>query len=190
MTGYTACVYTRRTLYFYGKGVCKSGMQRYMRTRPSRSLGAGFTIVELAVVIIVLAILLSIATISVAGYQEHARDSQRQSDTSSIATELERYYRTNAVATGATYPDSSTTTQAFTAIIDDFDAVTAPDQTTVGVVMATSSGAQLPTISQYIYQPLNMDDTLCSAAPCVRYKIYYRTENTDEVVVVNSMRQQ
>lgn len=161
-----------------------------MRTRPSCSLGAGFTIVELAVVIIVLTLLASVTIMSTVGYQSLARDSQRASDISVIASRLEQYYRTNAVATGATYPDSSTNSAKFLEIVDDSDVLAAPDEDTTSLKSATSAGAQTPTVSEYIYQPLNLNDSLCTAAPCVKYKLYYRTEDDDTVQVVNSMRQQ
>jgi len=161
-----------------------------MRTRPSRSLRAGFTIVELAVVIIVLTTLATIAVVSTTGYQEMARDNQRASDTSVIANRLEQYYRTNAVATGATYPDASTNSATFLTIVGDHDAVTAPDQEDVSLKSATSSGTPNPTVSEYIYQPLNLDGSLCTSVPCVRFKLYYRTEDVDTLKIIDSMRQQ
>lgn len=165
-------------------------MQRYMRTRPPRSLGAGFTIVELAVVIIVLTILATVTITSVVGYQTVARDNHRASDISIIASNLEQYYRTNAVSTGATYPTTATTANIFATIVEDKDAITAPDQTTVSISVAANSSAQTPTVNQYIYQPFTSAGALCATTPCVRYKLYYRTEETNEVVTVNSLRQQ
>lgn len=165
-------------------------MQRYMRTRPSRSLGAGFTIVELAVVIIVLTILATVTITSIVGYQTVARDNHRASDISIIASSLEQYYRTNAVATGATYPTTATTTSQFAAIVEDKDAITAPDQAALSIVVAANTSTQTPTVNQYVYQPFTPAGTLCATAPCVRYKLYYRTEDANEVITVNSLRQQ
>ena len=165
-------------------------MQRYMRTRPSRNLGAGFTIVELAVVIIVLTILATVTITSVVGYQTVARDNHRASDISIIASSLEQYYRTNAVSTGATYPATSFDSDDFAELVEDSDAITAPDQTSVSISIAANANAQTPTVNQYIYQPFAAAGTLCATAPCVRYKLYYRTEETNEVVTVNSLRQQ
>lgn len=165
-------------------------MQRYMRIRPSRNLGAGFTIVELAVVIIVLTILATVTVTSVVGYQTVARDNHRASDISIIASSLEQYYRTNAVSTGATYPTTATTTNGFIDIVEDADAITAPDQTTASIVVAANANAQTPTVNQYIYQPFTAAGARCTTAPCVRYKLYYRTEDSNEVITVNSLRQQ
>lgn len=165
-------------------------MQRYMRTRPSRSLGAGFTIVELAVVIIVLTILAGITVTSVIGFQSRARDSQRASDIGVLANELEYYYRVNAVSTGGTYPDTTMDSGDFSDLVEDDDIITAPEQTTLSIVIAANASTQSPTVDEYIYQPLTLDGSLCTTAPCVRYKLYYRTEDTGTVVTVDSMRQQ
>ncbi|MDD2870983.1 MAG: prepilin-type N-terminal cleavage/methylation domain-containing protein, partial [Candidatus Gracilibacteria bacterium] len=51
----------------------------------------GFTLVELIVVITILAILGTIAFISLQGYSTQARDSSRISDISSIKTSLELF---------------------------------------------------------------------------------------------------
>lgn len=165
-------------------------MQRYMRTRPSRSLGAGFTIVELAVVIIVLTILASVTVTSVIGFQSRARDSQRSSDMSALSSALEYYYRVNAVATGGTYPDTTTDSADFSDIVEDDDIITAPEETTLSIVVASNANTQNPTEDEYIYQPFASNGSLCTTAPCVRYKLYYRAEDTDTIVTIDSMRQQ
>jgi general secretion pathway protein G len=52
----------------------------------------GFTIVELLVVIVVIAILAAITIVAFNGIQARARDSQRKSDVKVIAKALEMYY--------------------------------------------------------------------------------------------------
>jgi len=66
----------------------------------------GFTLVELLVVIIVISILSGVvlSVVNVTGMRARARDSQRKSDLSKIASALELYYTDNR-----TYPPSSAT---------------------------------------------------------------------------------
>ena len=55
----------------------------------------GFTIVELLIVIVVIAILAAISVVAYTGIQQRARDSQRDSDIATIAKALEMYYIDN-----------------------------------------------------------------------------------------------
>lgn len=55
----------------------------------------GFTIVELLIVIVVIAILAAISVVAYQGIQERARDSQRLQDVKTIAKALEMYYLDN-----------------------------------------------------------------------------------------------
>lgn len=150
----------------------------------------GLTVVELVVVISILGIL--IASVVGSSYNSLAsgRNIERTNDISAISRSLEQYYRTQSVATGATYPSSSTTAASLAVIVGDDDIVTAPDETSNSIIVASSNSAQAPAFSQYAYQALRADGTLCTALPCSRYKLYYHLETTDDVVVKNSLRQQ
>lgn len=64
----------------------------------------GFTIVELLIVIVVIAILAAISIVAYNGIQERARDSQRVQDVKTIAKALEIYYLDNN-----TFPSSACT---------------------------------------------------------------------------------
>lgn len=55
----------------------------------------GFTIVELLIVIVVIAILATITIVAYNGIQQRARDSQRRADISTIVKALEMYYTDN-----------------------------------------------------------------------------------------------
>lgn len=59
--------------------------QRHSRTK-------GFTLVELLIVIVVIAILAAISVVAYNGIQERARDAQRNQDIKTIAKALEMYY--------------------------------------------------------------------------------------------------
>ena len=150
----------------------------------------GYTVIEVSVIIIVIAILATIFVDTALGYQVRARDSERTSDIDVISRGLERYYRTQAVATGPTYPPSSTSAASFSSIVESPDVLIAPGQTATSIVVATDNYSENPTVNQYIYQPLQVNGALCSSAPCPRYKLYYRTESPDQVVVKDSLRQQ
>ena len=152
-------------------------------------LSKGFTIVEVTIVIVVMGIIASIGIASTLGYQESARDRERANDIDVIARSLDRSYQTQAVS-GTSYPSTAATPADIGKIVGDIDLVTAPRQAANSIVIANASGVQTPTVDQYIYQPLNVDGSLCTAVPCVRYKLYYHLEETDIVKVKDSLRQQ
>jgi len=55
----------------------------------------GFTIVELLIVIVVIAILATLVIVTFTGIQQKARDSQRQTDINAVDSHLEAYYAEN-----------------------------------------------------------------------------------------------
>jgi len=167
-------------------------MRQLAAIQPSslRVLQQGFTIVELLIVIVVFMIVAAISIDANGNYQERARDSEREADTQVIANNLERYYRTQPSASGTTYPSATTSLANMSTYIDNSDATIAPGQSDISIVMATTAGDKTPLSSQYIYQALNVDGTICSSVPCARYKLFYKYEVTGEVVTRDSMRQQ
>jgi general secretion pathway protein G len=64
---------------------------------------AGFTLVELLIVVTIIGVLFSLAIISFTGAQKQARDSQRKSDLNQYRAALENY----ANNTGGVYPQST-----------------------------------------------------------------------------------
>lgn len=52
----------------------------------------GFTIIELLIVIVIIAILATIGVVAYGGVQQNARDSKRKSDVSSLHTGIEAYF--------------------------------------------------------------------------------------------------
>lgn len=73
-------------------------LQKIKNNRPQ----AGFTLVELLIVIVIIAILAAIAISAFAGAQAEARDSQRVADMDQVKTQLELYYAENG-----SYPASA-----------------------------------------------------------------------------------
>jgi len=55
----------------------------------------GFTIVELLIVIVVIAILATLVIVTFTGIQQKARDSQRQTDINALDSHLEAYFAQN-----------------------------------------------------------------------------------------------
>lgn len=65
---------------------------------------SGFTIIELIVVMVIMAILLTLAGFGISGYQANVRDSQRNADVSIISRGLEtRYKEGNPTVTSPSY---------------------------------------------------------------------------------------
>jgi prepilin-type N-terminal cleavage/methylation domain-containing protein len=62
----------------------------------------GFTIVELLIVIVVIAILATLVIVTFTGIQQKARDSQRQTDINAVDSHVEAYYAQNG-----TYPTAA-----------------------------------------------------------------------------------
>ena len=77
----------------------------------------GFTIVELLIVIVVIAILAAISIVAYNGIQQRGRDSQRKSDIATIQKALELYHIDNGgypKCTGGTYQAGQTREGCFT----------------------------------------------------------------------------
>jgi prepilin-type N-terminal cleavage/methylation domain-containing protein len=150
----------------------------------------GFTIVELIIVITIMGILLVLGVVNLRGSQLSARDSERKGDIEAIALSLENFYTsgTTGSTTFGRYVSTSIIGQE-TAGFRDIDpkSLSAPGQTTSSLVAATCTGAcpqtattvtPAPTISTYVYQPLQADGTLCTngTQECRKFNLYYRLE--------------
>lgn len=150
-----------------------------------------FTLPEVVVIVTVIGILVTASILGMGGpLLSSARDKERAQDIDTIARQLEHYYRVTTVSLGATYPPSTTTQQALITIIGSSDATTAPNGNINSLTIATTNASQTPTLNTYVYQPLNVDGTLCSTTPCVRFALYYRQESDSSIVRKDSMRQQ
>jgi len=166
----------------------------------------GFTIVEIVITLAIMGVLLTLAVVNVTSTQINARDSERLGDVSSIANHLETFYRTdttNGVSVGR-YPSTALLDSGETSIkallLDiDLASVTAPGATSVSAsfipatnnVQTVTGVLPQPTKSQYVYQPIQTDGTLCTteAQECRKYSIFYRTEGKNTVEKVTSKNQ-
>lgn len=67
------------------------------------------------------------------------------------------------------------------------------DSASVSLIVATNNSAtQSPTISQYIYQPLKSDGSLCTASgdECRKFNLYYKLEASPSTTQVTTSRHQ
>jgi len=172
----------------------------------------GFTIIELAVVLTIMAILLVLGVSGYSSSQANARDSERKATANNIAQALERYYRSGNTAGGTTYPagnypDSSIAsnssflasilpgldrnsfnysfnTSAPSSFFVVFTADNPPLQTVSSGVSTTS------TTSNVVYQPVAWNGSAwipCTVGlECRRFMLYYRTENGNAVQTIES----
>jgi len=167
---------------------------------------AGFTLIELLVTISIIAILLTLTVVNLRGNQASARDEKRKTDISVIAQQLEAYYTSGSTGTapgGGAYtpgeypPTAFTNTEAFVkATLRDIDVkvLRAPDvseASAMSFAVAPSAAAPTPTASQYIYQPLKADGSLCQLASdeCRKFTLFYKLETVTPTQTVVSKNQ-
>lgn len=166
----------------------------------------GFTVVELIITITIMGILLTLAVVNISSTQVNARDVERKSDVESIVNHLEVFYK-NGISTSTTvgrYPSTQLVATGSTSIktfLPDIDILTAtaPGAASADVsfiaatnnTQTTSGVTPSPTISQYVYQPIQSDGSLCTTEfqECRKFAIYYRNELEDTVVKVMSKNQ-
>jgi len=165
----------------------------------------GFSIVELIITISIIGILAGIVIFTPKTFLVTARDQERADDVASIARRLEEAYSSQDLGYPG-YPstvelsaDIAGKSRTMTRLSDD--ALKAPGASGASVVMATSlstttpAGAGTPTLTTYVYQPLTAVGALCISAssqsnPCVRFFLYYRSEETNQIKFIKSMHQQ
>jgi len=166
----------------------------------------GFTLVEILVTIAIMVILLTLAVVNISSTQVSQRDSERAAEVAAIANNLETFYKTgvNSSTTLGRYPSTAllangaTSIKAFFPYID-METVTAPDAASVAAsfrpatndIESAAGVNPQPTVTQYVYQPIQNDGSLCTAETqdCRRFALFYRTEATDTVVKVASKHQ-
>lgn len=159
-----------------------------------RGFLAGYTLVELMVVVVLLSILVTgviWVDSALIGTTKQSRDAERASDMRSVALIFEQYYQTNPSSDGSTYPTTSEITSSLSDIVSNQEILTPPNVSSPAFSTASDASTQDPSIDEYIYQPYTAADALCtSSPPCVRFMLYYRSEYTDEVNVIDSRHQQ
>lgn len=141
---------------------------------------SGFTIVELLIVITVIGILAALVLNTLSSLQAKARDTERQTDLSSFAKQLEVFY-----ATQGYYPESSRITGAsastwITANMPgtDIGSITPPGRTVPTV--AANKNPDQNTYGYRSYAGSVASDTLCviaTEADCQSFELYWVKES-------------
>lgn len=152
----------------------------------------GFTVVEVAIIIVVVAILAGILFLTNQGVRARANDTDRKSYASLIARRLELSYRTQANSTGPSYPTATELTTNLSSYLAGQQRSTPQLGNDLSVIGASSTTTQTPTATQIIYQPFDSGGGLCATSPCVRFILYYLTESSEPptTTMIQSMRQQ
>ena len=166
----------------------------------------GFTIVELIITITIMGILLTLAVVNLTATQVNGRDAERKGDIEAITSNLETFYRTgsdNSTSLGR-YPSTVITsgnTTTVRSILRDinFNSLTPPGASSMatGFVPATNTTqtttgvSPQPTTSQYVYQPLKSDGSLCTdeTQECRKFNLYYHLEADNTIYMVTSKNQ-
>lgn len=173
----------------------------------------GFSIIEITVTVIILAILLTLGVLGMSASQRNARDAERKSDVETLAIQLEDFYKNpkqtaGSTASGGTYPGVSYVNQASVAGLSALLPDIAPETLrTPGVkntqntslfaatnaIQTTDGVLPRPTYSSYVYQAIDsygsslcLDHTIQNG--CRKFNLYYMTED-NTVHMVTSKNQ-
>jgi type II secretory pathway pseudopilin PulG len=165
----------------------------------------GFTIIELIVIIAVMGILLILGVANLSGSQANARDAERKTDIETIALHLETYYSsgTDGSSSIGQYPSVDPTNGLIgheTTFLRDIDTASlmTPGAASSSLIAATNNVQTTngvlpqPSISQYLYQPIATDGSLCDSSTtkeCRKFNLYYRLETDNIVYTVTSRNQ-
>ena len=148
-----------------------------------KQLQKGFTIVELLIVIVVIGILAALVLNTFSGVQRRARDTERQTDINSIATQLEVYYNDNSgypILTGELASDTWATSNLKGI---DLNALRAP-----GAAANSMQATATPDKDHYGYMTYDSDGTTaCATSPCAKFKLYWYKEDTSAVQEKDSL---
>lgn len=144
----------------------------------------GFTIVELLIVIVVIAILATISIVAYNGIQARTNDSQRLSDIASLNKALELYYINEGQYPPGSwaYSDTASWDTLLSHLAPYASSLTKEDPTNTRVIGGTTASAQTAYIYSYYTNTAGSTATpgYCGAtAPRQMYIITYRLEATD-----------
>lgn len=141
---------------------------------------SGFTIVELLIVIVVIAILAAISIVAYNGIQQRARDSEREQDMANVQKLLELFYADNG-AFPNTNQFQDPTWRAANLATKDQGAFINPLNPSAS--NSFSSGGSAVTTQTYSYYSLKSDNSLCVTAEtnCMKYRLAWRLELANEL---------
>lgn len=148
---------------------------------------SGFTIVELLIVIVVIAILAAISIVAYNGIQERARDSQRAQDVKTIAKAMELFYTDKGYyPNSTTYTPGSATINSSWATTADVSWANLENQLKPYLSGLPKDPVSTPSVdirnnnSGYNYQIFVNQSSYCGVAAGQAYIINYRFEGRDQ----------
>lgn len=153
----------------------------------------GFSIVEVSVVLVIIAILATVGTISYLLIQRDARDSQRQTKATLIAEGLEKFYDKNgeypspAALTGNI---SANTGQAVASKLKVDQETLVMPKATGGTTNSIAAALGDADVLAYIAKS-DINNTSCqtnAASGCDEFELSYKKERDNETVTIKSRR--
>ena len=155
-------------------------------------------------VIVITAILSTIAITQLGNQQATSKDSKRANDASTIAVNLENFYLKsqdyNLQADSYPYAGIMTNESLINQYLPDLNKsnMVAPDKSSNSIIIASSpanlisSGYVASELNNYIYQPLTSNDNLCttSTQTCTHFNLYYFSQVKQAIYAINSKHQQ
>ncbi len=145
----------------------------------SRKNQSGFTLMEIVIVIGVIMILTIIGVGVFYGSTDIDEATERKNDLTTIYNALERYYKTGSGSSEPSYPATTPDIgKKIEELVDDKEAVIAPGETSNSIISPNTDSDELPftKVKKYSYQSFKRDGSLCTAEPCVRYKLLCYTK--------------
>lgn len=152
----------------------------------------GYTIIEVAVVIVVVSILAGITLVGGDRFLNRTRDERQRANVATLSLKLERYYKYNSASRiGHEYPSCRDLIKNFTSIVGD-------DSLKKEMVKCNRSDWAGGNHGELLYEASNIDDGDCTkpasgpiadvvAATCTKYSIFYRERSTGRIKNVNSI---
>ena len=143
----------------------------------------GYTIIEVAVVIVVVSILAGITLVGGDRFLNRTRDERQRANVATLSLKLERYYKYNSASRiGHEYPSCRDLIKNFTSIVGD-------DSLKKEMVKCNRSDWADGKHGELLYEASNIDDGDCTkptsgpiadvvAATCTKYSIIYRERLT------------
>ena len=152
----------------------------------------GYTIIEVAVVVVVVAILASIAFVGGGRFLNLTKDQEQRADVSELSLKLERYYKyKNVSSIGHEYPSCAD-------LIKDFSSIVGGDSLKKEMIKCNRSDWAGGNNGELLYEASNVDDGDCTkpasgpvsdvvAVTCVKYSIIYKEFSTGVEKKVDSI---
>ena len=143
----------------------------------------GYTIIEVAVVIVAVSILAGVALVGGDRFLNRTRDERQRANAATLSLKLERYYKYNSVSgIGHEYPSCADLIKNFSSIVGD-------DSLKKEKIKCNWSDWADGKHGELLYEAYNIDNRVCTKpssgpitdvaeATCVRYNIVYKEFST------------